>query len=130
MVQANHLFNAAADISNFVRFPIFHTTFFDWFISISFLIANSRIILLKRVVAWFFQRKLNRNAQKLKELRAEKKKTIEQVMDKETYKVALEILNRFGDAATRAQHQPIGAGKLVWRKIKNISFGIHIFLFF
>lgn len=26
-------------------------------------------------------------------------------MDKETYKVACEILNRFGDASTRSQHQ-------------------------
>lgn len=61
---------------------------------------------LKRLVAWFFQRKINRNANQLKTLRAEKKKIIEQVMDKETYKVACEILNRFGDASTRAQHQP------------------------
>lgn len=65
-----------------------------------------RIILLKRLVAWFFQRKINRNANQLKTLRAEKKKLIEQVMDKETYKVACEILNRFGDATTRLQHQP------------------------
>lgn len=66
-----------------------------------------RIVFLKRLVAWFFQRKINRNANQLKTLRAEKKKIIEQVMDKETYKVACEILNRFGDASTRAQHQPV-----------------------
>lgn len=65
------------------------------------------IVFLKRLVAWFFQRKINRNANQLKTLRAEKKKIIEQVMDKETYKVACEILNRFGDASTRAQHQPV-----------------------
>lgn len=35
---------------------------------------------------------------------------IEQVMDKETYKVACDILNRFGDASTRAQHQPVATG--------------------
>lgn len=62
-------------------------------------------------MAWFFQRKLNRNASQLKTLRAEKKKIIEQVMDKETYKVALEILNRFGDAATRSQNQLVPTGK-------------------
>ncbi|XP_055317806.1 endoplasmic reticulum junction formation protein lunapark-B [Sitodiplosis mosellana] len=67
------------------------------------------IILLKRLVAWYFQRKINRNANQLKKLRAEKKKIIEQVMDKETYKVACEILNRFGDASTRAQHQPVAS---------------------
>lgn len=73
---------------------------------------RSRIILLKRLVAWYFQRKINRNANQLKKLRAEKKKIIEQVMDKETYKVACEILNRFGDASTRAQHQPVASGRL------------------
>lgn len=57
------------------------------------------------MVAWYFQRKLNRNANQLKTLRAEKKKIIEQVMDKETYKVALDILNRFADTTTRLQHQ-------------------------
>lgn len=62
------------------------------------------------MVGWFFQRKINRNANQLKKLRADKKKMIEQVMDKETYKVACEILNRFGDATTRAQHQPIANG--------------------
>ncbi|XP_031634143.1 endoplasmic reticulum junction formation protein lunapark-B [Contarinia nasturtii] len=67
------------------------------------------IILLKRLVAWYFQRKINRNANQLKQLRADKKKIIEQVMDKETYKVACEILNRFGDTATRAQHQPVAS---------------------
>lgn len=61
-------------------------------------------------MAWYFQRKINRNADKLKKLRAEKKKVIEQVMDKETYKVACDILNRFGDGATRSQHQPIASG--------------------
>lgn len=62
-------------------------------------------------MAWFFQRKLNRNASQLKTLRAEKKKIIEQVMDKETYKVALEILNRFGDASTRSQNQLVPNGE-------------------
>lgn len=68
--------------------------------------------MLKRLVAWYFQRKINRNGNQLKKLRVEKKKIIEQVMDKETYKVACEILNRFGDASTRAQHQPVASGRL------------------
>lgn len=71
-----------------------------------------RIIFLKRLVAWFFQRKLNRNADKLKTLRAEKRKTLEQVMDKETYKVAVEILNRFGDRDTRLPPQSVAAGMI------------------
>lgn len=46
-----------------------------------------RIIFLKRAVAWHYQRKLNKNSNKLNTLRAEKKKILENVMDKETYKV-------------------------------------------
>lgn len=57
----------------------------------------SRIFLLKQLLAWYFQRKVNKNSGELSDLRQEKKKMIEQVMDKETYKVALEILNKFGD---------------------------------
>lgn len=56
-----------------------------------------RIFFLKQLVAWYFQRKVNRNSEKLSDLRQEKKKLLEQVMEKETYKVALDILNRFGD---------------------------------
>lgn len=66
-----------------------------------------RIIFIKRLVAYYFQRKLNNNSKKLNDLRAEKKKIIEKVMDKETYKVALDILNRFADPATRFQQQSI-----------------------
>lgn len=61
------------------------------------------IIFLKRLVAWFFQRKINRNAVQLKKLRAEKKKILEQVTQKEVYNVACEILNRFGEG--RSSHQ-------------------------
>lgn len=47
------------------------------------------IILLKRLVTWFYQLKLNKTSIKLKSLREEKKKIIEKVMDTETYKVEL-----------------------------------------
>lgn len=45
------------------------------------------ILLLKRLFAWYYQRKLNKNSTQLNGLRAEKKKIIEKVMDTETYKV-------------------------------------------
>lgn len=66
----------------------------------------TRIIFLKRLVAWFFQRKINRNSVQLKKLRAEKKKILEQVTQKEVYNVACEILNRFGEG--RPPHQLTG----------------------
>ena len=51
---------------------------------------------MKCLVGWYFQRKVNNNSYLLQDLRSEKKEILEQVMNKETYKVALEILNRFG----------------------------------
>lgn len=67
---------------------------------------------------WYFQRKLNKNGDKLKQLKEKKSKILEQVMNKETYKVskntkwqlclsviiitfkwqvAVNLLERFGD---------------------------------
>ena len=60
--------------------------------SLLILILLFRILFLKRLVAWFFQTKLNRNSAKLSNLKAEKKKVIEKVMDKETYKVRVATL--------------------------------------
>ena len=40
------------------------------------------------------------NAEKSVELRKRKQKILEEVMDTETYKVAKEILDKFGDKAT------------------------------
>ncbi|XP_017066272.1 endoplasmic reticulum junction formation protein lunapark [Drosophila eugracilis] len=55
------------------------------------------IIFLRRLFTWYFQRKLNKNGDKLSRLKEEKRKILEQVMDKETYKVAVNLLERFGD---------------------------------
>lgn len=47
-------------------------------------------------MAWYFQRKVNSNSEQLAELRAEKRQLLDQVKTKETYKDAVEILQRFG----------------------------------
>lgn len=54
------------------------------------------IFLLKSLVAWYFQRKVNSNSEELAELRNEKRQLLDQVKTKETYKDAIEILQRFG----------------------------------
>ncbi|XP_055918983.1 endoplasmic reticulum junction formation protein lunapark-B [Eupeodes corollae] len=54
------------------------------------------IFLVRRLLAWFFQRKINKNSTKLVKLRAEKKKILEQVMEKETYNVASKLLSKYG----------------------------------
>ncbi|CAO1399044.1 unnamed protein product [Diamesa serratosioi] len=64
--------------------------------SIPLLLFPILIFLMKCLVGWYFQRKVNNNTDQLSDLRMEKKEILEQVMNKETYKVALEILNRFG----------------------------------
>lgn len=53
---------------------------------------------MKNLVAWYFQRKVNSNSEKLAELRTEKRDLLDQVKNKETYKDAIEILQRFGGA--------------------------------
>ncbi|KAH8277623.1 hypothetical protein KR018_002406, partial [Drosophila ironensis] len=55
------------------------------------------IVFLRRVFTWYFQRKLNTNGDRLARLKEDKRKILEQVMDKETYKVAVNLLERFGD---------------------------------
>lgn len=50
-----------------------------------------------RGIKWYFTRQMVSNSEKSVELRKKKKKILEQVMDTETYKIAKEILDRFGD---------------------------------
>lgn len=77
--------------------------------SLPLLICPMIITLIKKGLAWFFERKVFSNTEELKQLRAEKKKILEKVMDKETYKVAVDILNKFGDKSQRMQTQSMGA---------------------
>lgn len=61
------------------------------------LISLVLIVLLRQLFTWYFQRKLNKNGQKLSQLKEQKNKILEQVIEKETYKVAVRLLERFGD---------------------------------
>ncbi|XP_055641337.1 endoplasmic reticulum junction formation protein lunapark-B [Toxorhynchites rutilus septentrionalis] len=91
-------------------FVFFPSTWNDRIVrSLPLLICPLIITLIKKVLAWYFERKVIRNTNKLKLLRAEKKKILEQVMDKETYKVAVDILNKFGDNSQKAQTQSLSA---------------------
>lgn len=74
------------------------------------LAASILVICLGRLGSWFFQKRLNKNSNNLTKLREEKKKIIEKVMDTEKYKVAIELLNRFGDKTNTPKVQSnIGA---------------------
>ncbi|PSN52408.1 Protein lunapark-B [Blattella germanica] len=59
------------------------------------------VVLLKRLVTWYYRRKLTRSQEKLHDMREEKKKLLDDVMDKETYKVAKEILEKFAPEQLR-----------------------------
>lgn len=61
------------------------------------LISLVLIVFLRQVFTWYFQRKLNKNGKKLTQLKEQKNKILEQVIEKETYKVAVSLLERFGD---------------------------------
>lgn len=65
--------------------------------SVPLLLFPFVIILLRRLFTWYFERKLNKNSNRLIALHTEKKKILEQVMDKETYKVAVKLLAKYGD---------------------------------
>ncbi|XP_055544080.1 endoplasmic reticulum junction formation protein lunapark-A [Wyeomyia smithii] len=98
-----------------IAFIVFYFAFFPptWkeriIHSLPLLICPMIITLIKKSLAWFFERKVIINTNELKELRAEKKKILEKVMDKETYKVAVDILNKFGDRSHKAQTQSLSA---------------------
>ncbi|KAK3930567.1 Endoplasmic reticulum junction formation protein lunapark-B [Frankliniella fusca] len=61
------------------------------------------VIVLKRILTFYYSRKITKNEQKLCDLRAEKKKILEDVMDKETYKVARTILEKFAPEQLRSK---------------------------
>ncbi|XP_052894063.1 endoplasmic reticulum junction formation protein lunapark-B [Anopheles moucheti] len=91
--------------------------------SVPLLICPILIFLLKRVLAWHYERKLRLNANKLKDLRADKKKILENVMEKETYKVAVEILDKFGEKSHRMQTQAFNASLTPLRAPKPMPVG-------
>lgn len=71
-----------------------------------FLLHDYSIFLLKNLVAYYFQRKVNSNADELSELRSEKRELLDHVKTKETYKDAVEILQRFGNINDRSFSTP------------------------
>uniref|UniRef100_A0A182SLZ3 Endoplasmic reticulum junction formation protein lunapark n=1 Tax=Anopheles maculatus TaxID=74869 RepID=A0A182SLZ3_9DIPT len=91
--------------------------------SVPLLICPILIFVLKRVLAWHYERKLRLNANKLKDLRTDKKKILENVMEKETYKVAVEILDKFGDKSHRIQTQAFNASLTPLRAPKPMPVG-------
>lgn len=53
------------------------------------------VYLLKKFITWYYKREIVHGKDKLSELKARKKKILEDVMNKETYKIAKEILEKY-----------------------------------
>uniref|UniRef100_A0A1B6BWI0 Endoplasmic reticulum junction formation protein lunapark n=1 Tax=Clastoptera arizonana TaxID=38151 RepID=A0A1B6BWI0_9HEMI len=65
------------------------------FYIIPLLIFPLIILISKKMVTWYFKRQIINNEDKLFDLKAEKKQILDNVMEKETYKIAKEILEKF-----------------------------------
>ncbi|XP_026128438.1 endoplasmic reticulum junction formation protein lunapark-A-like [Carassius auratus] len=76
-----------------------------------FLLFPLLVWLLRKLLIVLYNKRTERNNEKLEELRAEKKKILEQVMETETYKNAKLILERFDPDSKKKleiEAQPIG----------------------
>lgn len=60
-----------------------------------------RIISTKKGLTWYYKRKISQNQTKLRSLNDEKKKILENVMEKETYKKAKIILEKYAPEQIR-----------------------------
>jgi len=62
----------------------------------AFLVFPGLIWLLMKLLTWWCNRKVRQKDMKLDQLKDKKRKILDGVLEKETYKVAKQILNRFG----------------------------------
>ena len=60
-----------------------------------------RFYLIKRILTWWYHRKIRRNEVQLDKLKKEKAKILDEVMETETYKVAKELLDEFASDAEK-----------------------------
>jgi len=51
---------------------------------------------VRKLLTWWYRRKVTRDDKKLRQLKEKKTKILDEVMEKETYKVAKQILDKFG----------------------------------
>ncbi|XP_051040411.1 endoplasmic reticulum junction formation protein lunapark isoform X1 [Phodopus roborovskii] len=82
------------------------------FFAFPFIIWTIRIVLI-----FFFSKRTERNNEALDDLKSQKKKILEEVMEKETYKTAKLILERFDPDSKKAKEfEPPSAGAAVTAK--------------
>ena len=63
--------------------------------------------MLKRILTWWYHRKLRKNETQLAKLKKERSKILDDVMNTETYKVAKDILDKYGPVEQLKPREPI-----------------------
>ena len=91
----------------FKLFPAARDTKDRALLILPFLVFPFLIWGLRRLMTWWYHRKIIRDEKKLELLKKRKLKILDEVMEKETYKVAKEILDKFGDKAQTGPRQPL-----------------------
>ena len=77
-------------------FYFFPASLYDQiFYIIPLLIFPILILLTKKMVTWYYKRKISENQEKLSTMQSEKRKILDEVTETETYKKAKEILMKF-----------------------------------
>ena len=66
--------------------------------------------MLKRILTWWYHRKLRKNETQLAKLKKERSKILDDVMNTETYKVAKDILDKYGPVEQLKPREPIKVG--------------------
>jgi len=99
----------------FKLFPAARTTKDQLLLLLPFLVAPLLIWGLRRLLTWWYHRKIIKNEKKLELLKKEKVKILDEVMEKETYKVAKEILDKFGDKSHLQGPKPLPGMSAVFK---------------
>lgn len=104
------LYILAAVVVYFKFFPEARTRNEQILILLPFLVMPVLIFLLRKVLTWWYHRKVGKGDKQLSNLREKKSKILDEVMEKETYKVAKQILDKF--APSKLLSPPRGGGPL------------------
>lgn len=99
----------------FKLFPAARTTQDQLVLLLPFLVAPLLIWGLRWLLTWWYHRKIFKNEKKLDLLKKEKIKILDEVMEKETYKVAKEILDKFGDKTHLQGSKPLPGMSAVFK---------------
>ncbi len=91
------LYFVAAGVAYFKFFhhPLWQDVYSQALLWVPFLVAPFVFLSIRRLLTWWYHRKIRKDEDKLKELLKERKRILNEVMDTETYTVAREILEKY-----------------------------------